>query len=209
MTARIGARLALAGVCVLGAGAAALGQAAPATPGGASVTSPPVQHWPAERILPPEPGTRGCWQRVYDARHLAAHPRQRITKMTFLLRVTGYDKNGDVVTRNADRVAYEFAIALQRRGDKRPLRTAGSCQGNPGDPVRCVVDCDGGGVTIDRTDDGKGLEVRLEGEGIAFGNDCDTERGRFVGPGSDDALVRLAAAPGAVCNQLEKSELGD
>ena len=32
------------------------------------------QHWSAEKILPPEPGRKACWRRVYDAKHLTAHP---------------------------------------------------------------------------------------------------------------------------------------
>src|SRR5262249_9672211 len=42
-----------------------------------------TQKWPAEKILPPEPGRKACWRRVYDAKHLAAHPQQKITELTF------------------------------------------------------------------------------------------------------------------------------
>jgi hypothetical protein len=49
------------------------------------------QHWSAEKILPPEPGRKACWRRVYDAKHLTAHPQQKVTELTFFLRVSGYD----------------------------------------------------------------------------------------------------------------------
>ncbi len=50
--------------------------------------------------------------------------------------------------------------------------------------------------------------IRLQGEGIAFGNDCDTTRGVFVGPGADDGVFELAPAPFASCQSLEKETLG-
>src|SRR5215472_15446076 len=31
-------------------------------------------HWSAEKILPPEPGRKACWHRVYDAKHLRRAP---------------------------------------------------------------------------------------------------------------------------------------
>src|SRR5262249_25310954 len=59
-----------------------------------------TQKWPAEKILPPEPGRKACWRRVYDAKHLAAHPQQKITELTFFLRVSGYDAGGAYVFKN-------------------------------------------------------------------------------------------------------------
>jgi hypothetical protein len=68
------------------------------------------QHWSAEKILPPEPGRKACWRRVYDAKHLAAHPQQKVTELTFFLRVSGYDAGGGYVFKNPDHVVYNFAF---------------------------------------------------------------------------------------------------
>ena len=68
----------------------------------------------------------------------------------------------------------------RRRGDKRFRTTAGDCTGDK--VAKWYVDCDGGGVTIENGPEKRGLRVLLQGEGIAFGNDCDTTRGTFVGP---------------------------
>ena len=102
-----------------------------------------TQKWPAEKILSPEPGRKACWRRVYDAKHLAAHPQQKTTKLTFFLRVSGYDAGGGYVFKNPHHILYNFAFSLKRRG-KRALATGGDCLG--GKTADCVVDCDGGGI---------------------------------------------------------------
>jgi hypothetical protein len=107
-----------------------------------------MERWSAEKILPPEPGRKACWRRVYDAKHLAAHRQQKVTELTFFLRVSGYDAGGGYVFKNPDHIFYNFAISLKRRGNKRALVTSGDCLGEK--TVECVVDCDSGGVTIDK-----------------------------------------------------------
>jgi hypothetical protein len=165
-----------------------------------------MQHWPAEKILPAEPGRKACWRRVYDAKHLAAHPRQKVTELTFFLRVSGYDVGGNYVFKNPDHIFYNFALSLKRRGDKRALATGGDCLGEK--TADCVVDCDGGGVSIDKLPSGDGLSISLHDGGIAFGGDCDTTTGTWVGPGADDKIFRLDKAPDEACTMLEKEWLG-
>ena len=76
----------------------------------------------AGRKNPPlfEPGRKACWRRVYNAKHLAAHPRQNVTELTFLLRVSGYLPPPP----KPDHIFYNFALSLKRRGDKRALATS-------------------------------------------------------------------------------------
>jgi len=166
-----------------------------------------MRHWPAEKILPPEPGRKVCWRRVYNAKHLAAHPRQKVTKLTFFLRVTGYDAGGNFVFKNPDHIFYNFAFLLQRRGDKRALTTAGDCLGEH--TADCVVDCDGGKVTIDKLPSGDGLSISLDINGIAFGGDCDTTTGTWVKPGADDKVFHLDPVPVEACETLDKKYFGD
>jgi hypothetical protein len=164
------------------------------------------QHWSAEKILPPEPGRKACWRRVYDAKHLAAHPQQQVTELTFFLRVSGYDAGGDYVFKNPDHIVYNFAISLKRRGNKRALAIGGDCLGD--NTVECVVDCDGGGVTIDKLSSDDGLSISLGNDGIAFGGDCYTTRGTWVRPGSDDKVFHLDPVRAEACKTLEKEQLG-
>ena len=165
-----------------------------------------MQHWPAEKILPAEPGRKACWRRVYDAKHLATHPRQKVTQLTFFLRVSGYDAGGAYVFKNPDHIYYNFALSLKRRGDKRTLATSGDCLGEK--TIDCSVDCDRGGVTIDRSSSSDGLSISLNVRGIAFGGDCDTTTGTWLRPGANDKVFNLDPAPMEVCKMLEKEQLG-
>ena len=162
--------------------------------------------WTAEKILPAEPGRKACWRRVYDAKHLTGHPRQKVTELTFFLRVSGYDARGNYVFKNPDHIAYNFAVSLKRRGDKRALAASGDCFTEK--TVQCVVDCDGGKVTIDKLPSGNRLLISLDDNGIGLGGDCDTTTGTWVSPGADDKVFYLDPAPVEACKTLERRELG-
>jgi len=97
------------------------------------------------------------------------------------------------------------AISIRRRNDKQPLRTSGDCLGS--DVPQCVVDCDGGGVTIEKLPSGDGLSLRLDEGGIAFGGDCDTKTGVWVKPGANNNVFQLEAVPLEVCQSLEKAQI--
>jgi len=71
-----------------------------------------------------------------------------------------------------------------RRNEFAKSLTAGEDKG---------VDCDGGGVTIDKLLSGDGLS---NSDCIAFGGDCSTTRGTLVRPGSDDTVFHLDPVPG-------------
>lgn len=164
------------------------------------------QHWPAEKILPAEPGRKACWRRVYNPEHLAAHPQQKVRELTFLLRVSGYDADGRYVFEHPHHVYYNFALSLKRRGDTRALATSGDCLGEK--TADCAVDCDGGGVTIEKSPNGDGLTISLHDRGIAFGGDCDTNSGAWVRPGADDKVFHLDRVSEESCKALEKERLG-
>ena len=140
-------------------------------------------------IIAPTPGAKLCFRRVYDAAHLRGHPHQKVREMTLLLRVVGYDAHGNNLREKPDHIAFNFALAVRRRGDRKLMTTAGDCSG--GERAMCAVDCDGGAAFIEKPASGDGLVLKLEGEGIAFGNDCDTTRGVFLPPGEDDKAFLL------------------
>ena len=164
-----------------------------------------MRHWPAEKILPAEPGRKACWRRVYGAKHLAVHPRQKVTQLIFFLRVSGYNAGGAYVFKNPDHIYYNFALSLKRHGDKRALATSGDCLGEK--TIDCAVDCDRGGVTIGRVSSDR-LSIKLNVRGIAFGGDCDTTTGIWVRPGAEDKVFNLDPAPMRACEALEKEQLG-
>ena len=153
-------------------------------------------------LVAPQPGNKACYARSYDAAHLRAHPGQRITAMTFLITVTAYDPKPADAKAPQDLVYYPFAMSVARRGDKRLLHTSGDC--TSGDGIRCVVDCDGGSVTLDKTPPANTLIVRLTGDGIRMFHDCDDEEGVLVNAGVDDKVFRLDKVDLKSCQALIK-----
>lgn len=155
-------------------------------------------------LLAPEPGNKACYVRNYDAAHLRAHPHQRITAMKFLLGVDAYDPKPAGATKPEDLFYYTFAMSVARRGDKRLLRAFGDCRGS--DRISCVVDCDGGGVTLDTMPPAGSLIVRLNDNGIRMFHDCDQEDGVLVKPAADDKVFRLDKVASDACRTLESEE---
>jgi hypothetical protein len=149
-------------------------------------------------ILAPEPGQQVCYVRAYDKAHLAQHPRQRVTRMAFLLRAAGYEfDKAAPPARLEERVYYQFALSLKRRGERQTLTTAGGCSGGKG--ISCAVDCDGGGVTLEQN--GASLLVRIMEHGIKMEGDCDG-KAVWVKPGADDKVFRIEKAAPEACKAL-------
>lgn len=127
--------------------------------------------------------------------------------MTFFLRATGVTESGDYVHSASaayDHVDYHFAMQVQRR-HKGALRAGGFCHGE--ETPSCVVECDGGGVTLERLG-AKSLTLRLMDTGIQMHGNCDDEQAVWVKPGADDKAFRLDKVADAQCKALERSELG-
>jgi hypothetical protein len=157
-------------------------------------------------LIPPEPGYKVCYTRRYDAAHLRAHPKQQVTALIFIVRVVQYEDISRA-KRPEDKVYFQFALSMQRRGEKRILSAAGNCFGGRGG-IACDVDCDGGGVELERLPQGDALLMRLRDRGIHMYSDCDGG-GVWVRPDADDDIFRLEKAAISVCRALEKRVLGD
>jgi hypothetical protein len=195
-------RVALHG-CWIGA---AVGLAALCGPAAAAADDDDPATAVLNALLTPAPGSKACYVRSYDAAHLRTHPRQRITAMKFLLAVEAYDPKPQGKTRPQDLYYYTFAMSVSRRADKRLLRTSGDCLGLSADGVSCVVDCDGGGVTLDKMPPAGSLIVRLRDDGIRMFHDCDDEQGVLVKPGADDKVFRLDKAADDACRALDSQD---
>jgi hypothetical protein len=155
-------------------------------------------------LLSPEPGNKACYVRSYDAAHLRVHPHQRITAMKFLLGVQAYDPKPATATRPDELVYYTFSMSVARRGDKRLLRTSGDCMTAEG--ISCVVDCDGGGLALDKMPPAGSLIVRLSDDGIRMFHDCDDEQGVQVKPSLDDKVFRLSKTSNEACKMLDQDD---
>src|SRR3974390_968535 len=88
--------------------------------------------------------TFACFVRRYDAKHLAQHPRQKVTAMKLLVTVERLPDD--------EELHYGFRLGLKLRKQPGDLATSGDC-GHPSAEVadgalriHCSVDCDGGGI---------------------------------------------------------------
>jgi len=141
------------------------------------------------RVLDAEPA-HACFKRIYDAAHLARHPRQNVRTMRLL--VTGKAED-------PDQPSYKLGLGVTFRRSGSHFETAGGCgaihgAGGSGKAniVNCGVDCDGGSIDVTLEDAGSVLVAIPDGARIwkAGGGDegADSDRRRF---GADDTLFRL------------------
>ena len=160
-------------------------------------------------FLPAKVGEKACFARVYDAKHLAAHPKQRVTQMTFLMRVAGISEGGDWVLDPKEkytRLNYQFALSVTRRGERKAMTVSGYC---PEDArsVTCMRECDGGGVALEKIAGASALMIKLDNDGILLGS-CDEGKGAWLKAGADDKSFRVEKVAAAQCAALEKDEFG-
>lgn len=145
-------------------------------------------------LLQPEPEARICFGRKYDAKHLAAHPDQKVTEIRYNLtwHVFSEEEGGQG--------AYLFLLSAKRRGDRELLHASGPCMVREG-KVFCGVECDGGGLYAKRRDDGSLLLSFDDMWGIRMTPDCGEEEEDAVSlePGKDDKSFRLDPLPASAC----------
>ncbi len=96
---------------------------------------------PSPVILP------GCYTRVYDAAHLAAHPGQKVTALYAQL-----NKNPAEYTHR-----FELELTVRLRGERKTRWAVAGC--SPRDAgLLCSVDEDGGQLVLTRTAAGMRLD---------------------------------------------------
>lgn len=155
------------------------------------VVAPPALGGQLDTFVPAEDGALSCWSRVYDEAHLAAHPDQTVTAMTFgVSYMAATAEYGEL---------YSFWMEARRRDGSRGQAT-GPCSGED-DQMLCGVECDGGGVIVTPRAGGDVL-IDLEAHGyIRMSDSCgSSESGGFaLEPGKDDKQFLLRAIPAKAC----------
>ena len=146
-------------------------------------------------FVPAEPGASACWQRIYSPDHLADHPDQQVTAMTFAMNFLKYDAE--------DAGLHYFGVDVTLR-DGRSGTTGGGCWVYDG-VVRCGVDCDGGGMELS-LDDAGNLRADLDAYGyMRVESECgggeEMETFELL-PGVDDKLFLLHRADAKLCKAL-------
>jgi hypothetical protein len=165
---------------------------------GLMIAASPVAAETLDDLVGRQADAVSCWQRVYDDAHLASHPDQQVTKMTFAL---GFQSLAGMATDRDGLFVFGMSAAL--RDGKRGV-TSGECrQDETG--IRCAVECDGGGVYISSRSDGS-LLIDLEPTGyISMESECagDGEQETFpLEPGLDDKQFLLGAIDSKLCKGI-------
>jgi len=84
------------------------------------VLSPAFAETPLDDLIKPELNSAACFTRVYDAAHLQAHPKQKITAMTLWMKYENFGGTPPVM-------ALAIALAVKQRGDPAALYSQGGC----------------------------------------------------------------------------------
>lgn len=165
---------------------------------------PPGEEGELLRFVPPTPGEHACFRRVYDAGHLAAHPDQTVTDMEF--RIAYFRREPDSFYPAGQR-NYHFELLARRKDVTKQLTARGECLSRPdGKGIGCGVDCDGGGVSVSKRDDGSVVVDLGENGRIRMTSGCGEEETDSVDltPGKDDRAFRLEPVPAAQCPEYDR-----
>lgn len=144
-----------------------------------------------------------CYARFYDAAHLRAHPRQKVSSIRLVRDFpTIRLERGLEAQREASegRSAYFRLIVTYRDRGSRRFVGSGSCRVVEG-VVRCSSDsCDGGGFRL-RIEDRDTLLIGDASEGAWFttSGGCAGGEGRSLNEGADDRIFRLTRTPVGRC----------
>jgi hypothetical protein len=159
-------------------------------------------------------GVEACFGRTYDAAHLRAHPKQRVTSF-HLLRDFSPDPNAEMEqsTRqellDADGSDGDIGLTayLRLRDRKGVYSNYFSCRRGGDGIVRCGIDCDGGSFLMRPS----GGSILIENQGFVVVGGCgasdeDQEDPVFIRPGADDKTFRLDKQPLDQCIALRDAQ---
>jgi len=128
-------------------------------------------------------GAPGCFARAYDAKHLAAHPRQRVTHIAL-----GPSRLGAPTPPGA----FEVTFSLVLKGDGGSYQSEGICRATA-KAVTCDAEGDGGRFTI--RPDGRNILIRIERLVLEGASDVTPD----LAVGGDDRVLRLSPGPDSAC----------
>lgn len=148
-----------------------------------------------------------CFGRVYDATHLASHPKQRVTSFHLSREFkrdpySEYEPSPESEMKDVDgEYGRVIVTAYVRFRDRKGVFTNGlSCGKGDDGKVLCGIDCDGGSFSLRPS----GQSLLLENNGFVVVGGCgasedEQENEEHVSPGADDKLFRLDSRPVAAC----------
>jgi hypothetical protein len=141
-----------------------------------------------------------CFVRRYDPRHLARHPRQRVSAMKLLVAAERDPESKALV--------YAFKLAVRFRDRTETFQSGGEC-GHAADAesghLGCGVDCDGGGIGLVLAKDDKSIVMKTERVRI-WRDEAEDDEGQDLPQlgGADDRAFKLGRASLDTCKTLMK-----
>jgi hypothetical protein len=164
-------------------------------------------------FLPPGPDAQLCFARIYDAKHLQQHPKQKVAEMMFFLRYTTLGEDEATIITKDDGgtekqyFRYDYTLTAKLRNNPETLYATGECGSTSA--IACSVECDGGGVELEpKVNDPDTLFIRLDTDYtyIRMTPGCgDESEAVALEPGEDDKLFKLVKSPLALCRSMQEN----
>lgn len=156
------------------------------------IAAPPVSAGELDDFVAAEDGAVSCWSRTYDDAHLADHPDQMVSALTF----------GVSYAAETSEFAEQYSFWLEATlRDGASGYTTGPCNAYDG-KMWCGVECDGGGIYVEARADGDVL-VDLETHGyIRMSGSCGSSDENGISAlesGKDDKLFLLQPTDAKAC----------
>jgi hypothetical protein len=136
----------------------------------------------------PDKKAYACFTRNYDTAHMAEHPQQKVRTMKLLVTAEKMpDEPG---------LTYAFSLGLNLRNRTGNFDSSGNCSHPEATEVTadkfdlgCGIDCDGGRISIELTNNDKSTRIQLDRIRI-WNAKSEDEPMEFDG-GKDDRVFRL------------------
>jgi hypothetical protein len=148
---------------------------------------------------PPGDKASACFMRRYDAEHLARLPKQKVAAMKLLVSAD--------IPEGEKQLVYSFHLGVKYRRRAGDFDSSGYCNHaiaeDEANEIRfaCGVDCEGGGINVALSKDGKSAIIRLERIVVWQTNKPDDD-GEALLAGAADKIFRLDRVDAQECAAL-------
>jgi hypothetical protein len=174
--------------------------------------------WPTETRTETRPplftaDREACFGRVYDAAHLKAHPKQKVTSLHVLRSLEERreaenwtpDARAEAIRSFREEGQASVTAFVNFRDKKSTFYNSLTCDKETREGVMCMIECDGGSFRLARSG---ANSVTLHNNGFVLIGGCGEEieegQQRHFSPGADDKVFRLDSRPIAACRAEEQ-----
>lgn len=142
-------------------------------------------------------GATSCYARRYDARHLKAHPRQRVTAMT-VARTTAVRRGAETWPVEGDYLM--LTLTLRGKGGRQVSGGATCASMTEDGLLRCWSEvCDGGAIQLSAAPGGR-LKLELDRFSVTGCDGEDEAAEVTLTAKTDDGVFLLDPLPAAACS---------